>query len=154
MRYFIDFNSQYEVIGIFFAPFRLSINSSGEFMRFLTSKTSLFLISLTFIFILFWMNLGNLKSSALLINTQVTNSQQNQFLSELGDLFPKFLKWVYEFSQPFAAEAGSSLQAWWDAQKAVMMNAAVQWLVNQQDNLSSNLHALLESIIGKSIVPQ
>lgn len=123
-------------------------------MRFLTSKTSLFLISLTFIFILFWMNIGNLKSSAILIDAQVSNSQQNLFLGKLGDFFSGFFKWVYEFSQPLAADAGRSLQAWWDAQKAVMMNAAVQWLVNQQDNLSSNLHALLESIIGKSIVPQ
>ena len=122
-------------------------------MRFLTSKTSLFLISLTFIFILIWMNTGNLKSSTLFTDMQVSNSQQNLFLNKLGDLFSGFLKWVYEFSQPFAAEAGKSLQAWWDGQKAVMMNAAVQWLINQQDNLSSSLQSLLTRIIGKSVTP-
>ena len=122
-------------------------------MRFLTSKTSLFLISLTFIFILIWMNTGNLKSSTLFTDMQVSNSQQNLFLNKLGDLFSGFLKWVYEFSQPFATEAGKSLQAWWDGQKAVMMNAAVQWLINQQDNLSSSLQSLLTRIIGKSVTP-
>lgn len=120
-------------------------------MRFLTSKTSLFLISLTFIFILFWMNISNLKSSAFMTDKQAPINEQNMFLNKLGDLFSGFFKWVYEFSQPFAAEAGRSLQTWWDGQKAVMMNAAVQWLVNQQDNLSSNLQSLLTSIFRNSI---
>lgn len=121
-------------------------------MRFLTSKTSLFLISFIFIFILFWMNIGNLKSSAHFSEIQASNSLQNHLLSKLGDLFSGFFKNVYEFSQPFAVEAGKSLKTWWDTQKVVMMNDAVQWLVNQQDNLSSGLQSLLTSIIGNSII--
>jgi len=122
-------------------------------MRFLTSKTSLFLIFCMFICILFWMNIGYLKSSAFSVDMEASNSQKNLVLNKLGDLSSGFFKWVYEFSQPFAAEAGRSFQAWWNSQKAVMMNAGAQWLINQQDNLSFSLQSLLTSIIGNSITP-
>jgi len=153
LPYFIDFIAYIKHIGIFFASFLLPIDSNGEDMRFLTSKTSLFFISLVFISIFFWMNFSNLKSSTLFTEIQASNSQQNQFLTKLGDLSSRFFKWVYEFSQPFAAETGRSLQAWWEVQKVMMINTAVQWLINQQDNLSSSLQSLLTSVIGNSATP-
>lgn len=99
------------------------------------------------------MNIGNLKSSALFTDMQGSNIQQNLFLKGIGEHFSELLKWVYEFTQPFAAEAGKSFQVWWDGQKAAMMNTAVQWLVNQHDNLSTSLQSLLTSAINNSTTP-
>lgn len=101
------------------------------------------------------MNIGNIQSSDIILNEmQGSNGQQNWLLSQLGSLFSRIFEWVYEFSQPFAAEAGRSLQAWWHSQKADMVNAAMQWLDSQQDNLSSTLQSVLGSYSNNSIKPQ
>jgi hypothetical protein len=138
--------------GMFFASFFKPTLSFGIHMRFLTSKASLFLISLIFIFILFWLNPGNLILSVHPNDLEGSNSQQNLFLHKMGDTFSGFSNWVYDFSKPLAAEVGKSFQAWWESQKAMMLNSAVQWLVNQQDNLSSNLRSLLESILSNPVI--
>lgn len=122
-------------------------------MRFLTSKFSLFLISLIFISILFWMNFSSINSFIKLSDGQASTSQQNQLFIKLGDHISGFLKWLYDFSRPFAAEAVKYLQAWWANQKAAMTNAVIHWLVNQQESLSSALQSQLERYIDKPFKP-
>jgi hypothetical protein len=120
-------------------------------MRFIFSKAGLTLLLV--LSAVLWLGGGILNQLIL----APSNSKQNivTFLSQSRDnsqdTTPTIVRWIVETSQPIASELRASLNSWWEKQKNTIANQLIQWLNNQQQQISSGFQSQLREIINKAL---
>jgi len=92
------------------------------------------------------------QSSQLSSNTK-PNSESTTPLSKdnPNDTTPAIVRWIVEASQPIASELRASLNSWWEGQKVAVANQLIQWLTNQQQQITSGIQTQLREMINKAL---
>ena len=120
-------------------------------MRFIFSKAGLALLLV--LLSVFWLGGGIMNqliqapsTAKQNIATSLTQPQNNS-----QDTTPAIVRWIVETSQPIASELRASLNSWWEGQKVTVANQLIQWLMQQQQSISSGNQTQLYEMINKAL---
>ncbi len=121
-------------------------------MRFIFSKAGLALLLLMLAGL--WVGGEVLKqpiqaSSKTMENIETSPAATLQ--NNPQDTSPEIVRWIVETTQPIASELRSSLNNWWSGMKVNISNYLIQWLAQQQQNISSSIQTQLFKIINKAL---
>jgi hypothetical protein len=120
-------------------------------MRFFSSKISLVVISFFFISALFWIIAGNFNVFSPIFSSQANGNSAEASLDNVKAYFFGFTKWVFETSKPIASELGTSVQSWWETQKVIIVDQLINWLSQQQSDISAALQSRLREITSHAV---
>ena len=120
-------------------------------MRFIFSKAGLALLLV--LLVVLWLGGGIFRP----LNKVQSIGKQNDAppfsppQSNSQDNTSAIVRWIVETSQPIASELSVSLNSWWEKQKVAVANQLIQWLTNQQQQITSGIQMQLREIINKAL---
>ena len=120
-------------------------------MKFVFSKAGLALILVAFVSV--WLGGGILNQSFQnSLNTkQKTEISDPQSQNDPKDPTPAIVQWIVKTSQPIADELRASLNSWWEKQKVILSNQLIQWVTQQQQNITSGIQTQLNEMIKNAL---
>ena len=120
-------------------------------MKFVFSKVGLTLILVAFVSV--WLGGGILNQSFQnSLNTkQKTEISDPQAQNDPKDPTPAIVQWIVKTSQPIADELRASLNSWWEKQKVILSNQLIQWVTQQQQNITSGIQTQLNEMIKNAL---
>ena len=120
-------------------------------MRFIFSKAGLALLLV--LLAVLWLGGGILNpiiqvpsNAKQNIETSLSQPQNNS-----QNTTPAIVRWIVETSQPIASELRVSINSWWEGQKVAVANQLIQWLTNQQQQITSGIQTQLREMINKAL---
>jgi hypothetical protein len=120
-------------------------------MKFIFSKVGLAFILMAFVSV--WLGGGILNQSI----QNHPNTKQNtetsvaQTQNNPKNPTPAIVQWIVETSKPIATELHSSIDTWWEGQKVILANQLIQWLTQQQQNITSGIQIQLSEMIKNAL---
>jgi hypothetical protein len=120
-------------------------------MRFILSKAGLTLLLVLLAVLL--LGGGILNQSFQFSSSPKPNLESTSPLSKdnSNDTSPAIVHWIVETSQPIASELRASLNSWLEKQKDTLANQLIQWLTNQQQQITSGIQTQLREMINKAL---